>query len=91
MEDTRGQVGSYRTGVVESGNSVRKLKCNEQLLFRGESYGFVNFSWCQQSPNLLGRREALRPGNEDVAVDFVFIAPSYMETSFPLPLRTMTL
>jgi hypothetical protein len=30
------------TGKLESGGGVRKLKRNEQPLFRGESPGFVN-------------------------------------------------
>jgi len=41
------------------------------------------------SPSLLGRREAFGPSNEDV--DFDFIQLSYMETTCPSPLRTMTL
>jgi len=41
------------------------------------------------SPSLLGRRDELRPVNEDL--DFDFIMLSYMETPYPSPLMTMTL
>ncbi len=47
------------------------------------------FFCASMSPSLLGRREAFRPGTEDV--DFDFIALSYMETTCPSPLMSMTL
>jgi hypothetical protein len=40
-------------------------------------------------PRLLERRDAFEPGAGDV--DFDFIALSYMETTYPSPLKSMAL
>ena len=39
------------------------------------------------SPSLLGRREAFRVRDKDAAVDFTFMALSYMETTRPSLLK----
>jgi hypothetical protein len=79
------------TCAMESNGSVRKLKRNASRCSGASRRASSIFLGASISPSLLGRREALKPGNEDVAVDFVFIAPSYMETISPSSLRTMTL
>jgi hypothetical protein len=49
------------------------------------------FCCASMSPSLLGRLTAFRPIDGDVAVDFAFMALSYMETRRPSPLKTMTM
>lgn len=58
---------------MDSSGKVRKLKRNELPLFRGESPRYAFVFCASMSPSLLGRREAFRPGTEDVDFDFIAV------------------
>ena len=50
------------TGAVESGGSARKLQCNQQPLFRGESPGFVDLLLCQHVAKRTGTPRNIQTG-----------------------------
>ncbi len=50
-----------RTGAVKSGDSVGKLKRNEQSLFRDESPGFIDLPFRQHVAKLAWTPRSIQP------------------------------
>ena len=74
------ELARWRAAAASDNSSATRNRCS------GVSRRASSIFFCaSMSPSLLGRREAFRPGNEDV--DFGFIVPSYMKTTCPSPFR----
>lgn len=75
---------------MESGGSVRKLKRNEQPLFRGESPGFVDLLLCQHVAKLTGTPRRIQTGNRGCGHGFRFHSAILHGNALRVTIRTMT-